>query len=61
MSSPKANADHPAESKKNAKRNAETPDGLHLVTSRLASSGPDPVVYFAHVHADRVKEGGGGA
>jgi hypothetical protein len=61
LSSPEANADHPAEGKKNAKRDAQTPDGLHFIASGLASSGPDPVVYFAHVHADRVKEGWSGA
>ena len=56
LSPPKTDTTDGAESKQHAKRNAQAPDSLHLVASRLASSSPDEVVDLGEVVTDGVNE-----
>lgn len=58
---PQANAHDSGEREEDTERDAQPPDGLHLVARRGIGTGPDEIVYFAHVGSDRGHEGRGAA
>ncbi|KFY06276.1 hypothetical protein V492_08092, partial [Pseudogymnoascus sp. VKM F-4246] len=43
--------------KKDAKRNAQAPNTLHLVTSQTVRASPDKVIHLPHIGANRRQEG----
>ena len=53
---PKTDAHNPTKRKKNAKGNAESPNGFHLIARGLTGTCPGEVVDLTHVQADRVDE-----
>jgi hypothetical protein len=61
LTSPHTNRRHRTNEKQNAKRDAKTPNRLHLITSRLGSADPDPVIGNLHVVLHRLDEVGGAA
>jgi hypothetical protein len=61
LSLPHATCSDRAESEKNAKGNAQSPNSLHLIADGLACANPGEVVVFGHVRAhagdERTSEG----